>query len=135
MESPHVAVAVLLLAALPAVASATHLYRCIGPSGQVSYQSSACAARHRTDRIIEFTPDARTAPREAQADAHRRVARGASTPSLRGSSRGQTRPAAASACQVAKTRRERELEKLGLKRTFDDLSRLDAGVRSVCNGY
>ena len=27
------------------------------------------------------------------------------------------------------------LQRLGLARTFDDLSRIDAAVREVCNGY
>ena len=31
--------------------------------------------------------------------------------------------------------RERQLERLGLQRTFDDLSRIDAKVRAVCNGF
>jgi hypothetical protein len=40
-----------------------------------------------------------------------------------------------SPCQRAKARREAQLDQLGLKRTFDDLSRIDAAVRVVCNGF
>ncbi|QIL20628.1 hypothetical protein [Thermomonas sp. HDW16] len=40
-----------------------------------------------------------------------------------------------SPCARAKTKREQQLQRLGFKRTFDDLSRNDAVVRAVCNGY
>lgn len=37
-----------------------------------------------------------------------------------------------SACEAAKANRDRTLERVGLKRTFDLLSRLDEQVRNAC---
>lgn len=38
-------------------------------------------------------------------------------------------------CRQAKAWRTREAERLGLRRTYADLGRLDAPVRAACNGY
>ena len=46
----------LLFALLPP-AQADSLYRCVARDGAVSYQSQACAAQQRLDRVVEYRPD------------------------------------------------------------------------------
>ena len=123
----------LLLACLaPGLASGGNLYRCVGPAGQVSYQSAPCPVGQRTDRTIEFTPDP-VLPVAAIASAPRRL--GTSKRSGSRHAGGRTRKAQPSPCARAKAKRDAQLERLGFKRTFDDLSRIDAAVRAVCKGF
>lgn len=124
----------LLACLFPAVVAAGDLYRCVDRSGHVSYQAASCTSRQRMDRRIEFTSEpaspvatVRRSERTAAAGAKSRVAW---TPVIRSNRKAQASP-----CMRAKDQRERQLERLGLKRTFDDLSRLDAKVRAVCNGF
>lgn len=124
----------LLACLFPSLVAAGDLYRCVDRSGHVSYQAARCTSHQRMDRRIEFTSEpappvatVRRAERTAAAGAKSRVAR---TPVIR-----SNRKAKASPCMHAKVRRERELERLGLKRTFADLSRIDARVRAVCKGF
>ena len=124
---------IILFGVCPLLAPAGQLYKCVDAAGDVSYQSSACAARQRMERIIEFAPD----PPPAAPGALLAVKRmRPSTRRSRGVRRGSApidkpRP---SACSEAKAMREAQLKRLGLERTFDDLSRIDAAVRGVCNG-
>ena len=128
----------LLCLLLPAAtARAEQLYRCVGPHpGQVSYQSATCPPGTRSDRSIAYEPDpsppmrpgfTARAPTAATAPAMRRAGRGA--PGAPGARRADD------PCRQAKAWRDRELERLGLKRRFDDLSRIDARVRAACKGY
>ena len=112
---------VVLVCFLPSLATAENLHRCLSRSGHVSYQAMSCPSDQRTDRTIEFTPEpappvatARRSERAAVVGAKSRVAR---THVIR-----SNRKAKASPCMHAKAQRERQLERLGLKRTFDDLS-------------
>ena len=121
---------VLLLCLLPGLASAGTLYRCVGTGGQVSYLATPCAAGQRMDRSIEFTPVPDSPPvvtsaRQWTASAGRRSNAGS-----RGGGFG-SRPRV-DPCQQAKAKREQALERLGLKRTYADLSRLDEPVRAAC---
>lgn len=125
---------VLLVCLFPSLVNAGNLYRCISRSGHVSYQSMSCPSDQRTDRRIEFTSEpappvatVRRSERTAAVGAKSRVAR---RPVIR-----SNRKAKASPCMQAKAQRERQLERLGLRRTFDDLSRIDAKVRAVCKGF
>ena len=123
----------LLLCLLPGLASAGTLYRCVGAGGQVSYLATPCAAGQRMDRSIEFTPvpDSpvlATSGRQRSASARGR----AMSKSLRGGTASQSR---VDPCVQAKAKREQALERLGLKRTFADLSRLDEPVRKACRGF
>ncbi len=125
---------ILLLCLLPGLARADNLYRCVGPAGQVSYQSASCQPGQRIDRTIEFVPDPVTPPAIAapvQTSADRFPNRHRSTRQAT----AKYRKPQPSPCARAKARRELQLDKLGLKRTFDDLSRIDAAVRAVCKGY
>lgn len=120
----------LMICLFPGLASAASLYRCVGRAGQVSYQSAACATNQRMDRSIEYVPDPVSPPPIAVST--RTTKPPATRKHLRvrdGSGRRRTpRP---SPCSLAKAKRVRQLERLGFKRTFDDLSRIDAAVRAV----
>ncbi|RZA19983.1 MAG: DUF4124 domain-containing protein [Lysobacteraceae bacterium] len=125
---------VLILCLVPGLACAGSLYRCIGPAGNVSYQSDACPSGHRTSRTIDFVPDpVSPAPSVSPAVVRKRQ------PSTRSSrsryAASAVRKPRPSPCALAKAKRESQLERLGLKRTFDDLSRIDSAVRTVCKGY
>ncbi|TLX22384.1 DUF4124 domain-containing protein [Thermomonas fusca] len=117
-------------------AQAESLYRCVGRDGAVSYQSRACAARQRLDRVVEYRAEpgaarsggvpevSRRQPRRyANGSGGNRIVRvgGATTASQR--------------CRAGKAKREAALQRLGLKRSYDQLSALDMQVRAVCGGY
>jgi len=126
---------VLLVCLFPSLATAGNLYRCVSQSGHVSYQAISCPRDQRTDRRIEFTSE--PAPPEATVlRPERKAAIGAKSHGARPHGiRGDTKAKTTSPCMHAKAQRERQLERLGLKRTFDDLSRIDARVRAVCEGF
>ena len=124
----------LLLCLFPGLASAGTLYRCVGASGQVSYLATPCAAGQRMDRSIEFAPEPDS---PVMATSKRRRSAAASGRSMSKSRRGgssKSRPSV-DPCVQAKAKREQALERLGLKRTFADLSRLDEPVRKACRGF
>ena len=120
----------LLLCLCPGLASAGTLYRCVSASGQVSYLATPCAAGQRMDRSIVFAaePDS-----PVLATSKRLRAASADGRSMSKSRRGGTtsRPRV-DPCMRAKAKREQQLERLGLKRTFADVSRLDEPVRAAC---
>ena len=121
----------LLFFLFPGLVSAGTLYRCVGAGGQVSYLATPCAAGQRMDRSIEFAPEPDTPVVAASSRQRSGSSRSMSTPRRGGTvSRPGVDP-----CLQAKAKREQALERLGLKRTFDDLSRLDAPVRKVCRGF
>ena len=124
----------LLLCLYPALADAGNLYRCVGPAGQVSYQSAICPASQRTDRTIEFAPDD-MAPAVAIEPVRTARRPPSNNRQVAWQRAGKPRKPQASTCARAKAKRELQLERLGLKRTFDDLSRIDAAVRAACKGY
>lgn len=125
-------------------ASAQHLYRCIDYQGAVSIQDKPCPAAARETKRVELHAYEETATsRAARADAIERARASreaggfkpaATAPSRRQASRSS--PWAPDrnnqACENAKAHRKRTLEILGLKRTYDDLQRLDEGVRRAC---
>ena len=124
----------LMICLFPGLASAASLYRCVGRTGQVSYQSALCPESQRTDRTIEYMPELVLPPSSVVFTGmtnHRSTMKRDRT---RRASGGSRKPQV-SPCARAKAKREQQLQRLGLKRTFDDLSRIDAAVRAVCNGY
>ena len=125
---------ILLFCLLPGLASAGHLYRCVNRAGHVSYQSASCTTGQRTDRTIEFTLQPASTPANAPASATDERVVSKSRKVVRQST-GTMRKLPPSPCARAKARRDLQLQRLGLKRTFDDLSRIDAAVRAVCKGY
>ena len=126
-----------LLALLLLLASNTHaeaLNKCISGSGAVSWQTTPCARGMRMVKSIEYTPDpptpllAHQQVRTSVKISKSRVATG-----YRGSARTTRRARPKhNPCARARERREATLQRVGLKRNFDLLSKLDADVRSVC---
>lgn len=140
MSKPLQTLALVLLPiwlGLPPPGVAETLNRCIGPGGNVSYQNSACGAGSRLDRTLDYQPDA-----AAQTPAESRLYRYrpgpySFSPGARASRQSRRNPAASTAstvCQSAKERRRDQLERLGLHRSYAQLSQLDATVRSACRG-
>lgn len=131
--------ALTLVLALMACAPgrAETLYRCVDRNAQVSYQSAACGSGQRTARTIEFVPEPvapETAAKIRAPISTSKPSRTRSTGYASRTPRGK-RKRGSDVCRAAKNTRQTQLERLGLKRTFDDLSRIDAAVRAACNGY
>lgn len=123
-------IGLLLLFAVPAQAET--LYRCVARDGAISYQSRPCLASARLDRVVEYRPEpvANVEPPSARFASTRRASR----PGPRTATAGHTpRTTAADRCRAAQIKRDAALERLGLKRTYAQLSRLDASVRAVCD--
>ena len=113
------------------------LYRCVDRHAQVSYQSAACGSGQRTARTIECVPEPvapETAAKIRAPISTSKPSRTRSTGYASRTPRGK-RKRGSDVCRAAKNTRQTQLERLGLKRTFDDLSRIDAAVRAACNGY
>ena len=125
---------VILFGLCPAIASGGQLYKCVGASGEVAYQASACGSGQRTVRRIHFEPDPTPSAAGGLAavkplhTSTRRSAGARQSPARI----QKPRP---SACEKAKAKREATLQRLGLKRNFDDLSRIDVAVRAACTGF
>lgn len=86
----------------------------------MSFQSDPCAPGHQTVNSRHYVPDPPTRPAQRQSvrtdasqDVRRRSPTGARVPA-------QVSP---TRCEVAKAERERTLQNVGLKRTYDLLSR------------
>lgn len=123
----------------PAAQAATYtVHVCEDGHGGRVYQDAPCERDERPIDIRSYaiaTPDpalaARTRATEAEMDRRNRgegrvrivrvaVARKAAAPDP---------------CKAAKSRRDAELKRVGLKRTFDQLSRLDGEVWDACKGF
>lgn len=133
-HSPACARIVLIF--LCATLQPTHagtLYRCVDKQAHTSYQSQPCPQSQRLDRIVDFTPEpVPPAPAPILTSQTRHIPRSANhmrKPRTRQPLTGDAR------CRLEKDKRETSLQRLGLSRTYDQLSRLDAQVRSVCGGY
>ncbi|MFT4178265.1 MAG: DUF4124 domain-containing protein [Thermomonas sp.] len=123
------AAAILMLAA-PTGTSAAELYRCTSSAGPVSYQAQPCRPGQRLDRVIDYQPvpdsppmriDPAPKPKPARATSVRSHAR-RSKPAMTDNER----------CRAAREHRDRQLQKLGLRRTYDQLGKLEEPVRAIC---
>ncbi len=123
----------------PQTARAETLYRCVKPNGAVSYQNLSCAPGSRLDRSVDYQPDPAPDPAARPQLFRYRPLYG----SRRGTGRSRyrqtrltARPSSPSEqCRSAKARRRAELDRIGLSRTYEQLSRTDATVRTVCRGF
>lgn len=131
----------ILAACLPVAGHAASytVHVCVDARGVRSYQDMPCAVAQRSVATREFAaivPDAATLVRtraiEAEMDRrnrgggdHVRIVRTAAA----------KRATAPDPCRAAKGRRDSELKRVGLKRTFDQLSRLDGDVWDACHGF
>lgn len=121
----------LLLCLFPGLASAGTLYRCVGAGGQVSYVATPCTAGQRMDRSIEFAPVPDSPPLATSGRQRSASAGGRSMAKSRRGGGTVSRPRV-DPCVQARAKREQQLVRLGLKRTFADVSRLDEPVRAAC---
>lgn len=131
---------------LSAPAHSQVVYKCVGPKGQVAYQSTPCSANERVQNVYDATPETYSPQREAERQRLRRSidegARRLST--MAGTDRAPVyRPAWSpgpdpndkrARCVAAKAHREATLERVGLRRTFDLLRQLDGMVWDACHG-
>ena len=131
----------LAMLSLAFSAHAQQVHKCVDRRGNVAYQSQPCAAAQTTARTWEAQPDPvsdRPAvpvaePRRSMQNAYpktksrRSKAVGASGASIPVENSGNSR-----ACEAAKATRVRTLERVGLKRTFELLRRLDDAVNRAC---
>lgn len=136
MRMPFGTLLPLMLFLVPGPGQAANLYRCLSPKGQASYQQTLeCPVGHRLDRSIEYQPVADSVPASAAAKpkATARAPRTRSTVAARASgSRTKRVMTDNERCRAAREQRDRALQKLGLKRTYDDLGRLEEPVRAAC---
>lgn len=124
----------LLCVAWPAVAQS--VYKCADGHGGHSYQSQPCAGGEalRTWTVeVQDAPTATPTPRPVmQPRAQRRAAtatRQRSPPRAPATRRDDQQ----ARCLAARASRENALRKLGTKRRYDDLRRLNERVSAVCN--
>jgi Domain of unknown function (DUF4124) len=120
-----------------AQATAQEIHTCIDAKGIRSYQNLPCDPGQRTAsvRSYEAKPEdpamaARSAAIQQEMDRRNRPSGKATV--VRTATR---RPAGPTPCQAAKAKRETTLKRVGLKRNFDLLSRLDSEVWDVCKGF
>lgn len=134
----------LLCIAISAPVHAETLYKCVGKGGAVSYQSHPCDATQRVAKTHDYVPERAPTPEERRA-AYQREQRGNVESDylsrLAGTSRGLNSQATGTrvpmvrnvgVCEAAKAERARQLEILGLRRTYEILQRLDEMVRKAC---
>lgn len=123
----------LVLALWSTYATAQGVHKCVTPTGLVSYQSEPCTGNTREAANWEAPPDpppsvrppvSSSTPEGGRSREHRSAGSGRAHVV-----RNAPRP---SACEMAKADRDATLERVGLKRTFDLLSRLDEQVRKAC---
>lgn len=138
----RVLVVVYVLGIMPATGQTqsqqTTIYKCLGSKGASVYQNAPCDPGQRTAsvRAYEAKPEdpvltARTAAIRQEMDRRNRSS-GRTTSARTGSTHRVSGP---TPCQAAKAKREAVLKQVGLKRTYDLLSRLDTEVWEVCKGF
>lgn len=106
------------------------VYQCVGSNGRTEYSSWPCKAGQVTRQAIPAAPDPVRpyVPPPPAPVRHHRPIRQASVPTQA----QRERDARAMACRQAKREREATLARVGLRRTFDLLRRLDDEVRLAC---
>lgn len=126
---------------LPAAVHAQVLRKCVDAQAGVAYQSQPCPPGACEAWAREYVPDPPPPPSPAVVPG-KPVTSTAAMP--RGARRGGARTAmgariglsprdGSTACEAARARRERVLTRVGLKRDFDLLRRLDETVRRSCD--
>lgn len=121
--------ALLSIVCAPSALAGT-LYKCVA-RGSVAYQTSPCEPGSVTAWTREFQPDPPPpAARARSADPRGKEPRERYVAYRPVRWRVQREPL--DPCEAAKAKRERELARVGLKRTFDLLRRLDDEVYDAC---
>ena len=119
--------AILAMTAVPA--SAQTVQKCVSVDGHVTLTSGACGAGQRLAASYGAVPEP-----VVKAAARPRPVAESRTPRVAARSGGSTTRTKRTPdrCQAARDRRERTLQRVGLKRTFDLLRRLDDEVWQAC---
>lgn len=125
-------------------ASAQVINRCVGKGGAVGFYSGPCPAGYQQSRSWDATPEAPPTNDELWKRYYQRKQGEADSrylSQLAGTSRAseaaghQVRATNArndAQCEIAKMHRADALERAGLNRSYDFLSRLDEMVRDAC---
>lgn len=107
------------------------LYRCVAVNGAVSYQDAPCASGSALSRTIQV--EAEDAPDEEPRSKGAKTAKpGKINAAPRAKSDARSRQRAS--CAKAREARDVALERMGLNRTFEQLSALDRRVGDACKG-
>jgi hypothetical protein len=107
------------------------VYRCVGKGGAVSLQSQPCSPDQNETRAIYAPPEVERVRRPTiVSSVPIQTSRYSSGPSAEDYERDRR----LGACAYAKSNREATLARVGLKRTYDLLQRLDAMVYEACKG-
>lgn len=133
MNALQCSLAVLFL--LVRGAHAQTINKCVSGAGAVSWQSEACAKDMRMVRRIAYTADAPATVRASMHPQTKAASKSPTTksrymPGYRLSTRAR-RPKL-DACARARVHRETTLDRVGLKRNYDLLRKLDTAVWRVC---
>ena len=130
-----------LLLLFPLTASAQTVYKCVGARGATVYQDEPCPQGARADKAWDGTAHQTTPEQQRANDARIRLteqqlaarrARQTSSGSYRSSSAPTASDSRHRRCEAAKRNRDVQLERIGLRRTYDILQRLDAAVYEAC---
>lgn len=125
---------VVLLAAFAMPATAQVVYKCVGKGGKVEYTSFPCGKHQKTVKAVTAVPEpVRRYPQPAQPPVASQPYAGQSNNFYAPAAPTQ-REIAQQKCQSAKEWRQIELDRLGLRRTFDILRQLDDYVAQQCKG-
>lgn len=125
----------ILVCTAPGSAGAATVYTCVGPDGTRTHGSQPCAAGQRTAAERPFVRDPTTLTTPRATKAAPTAQRKAPVPRSDITSSPSRKPLIdkkRERCERAKANREATLERVGLKRTFDLLRRLDDEVHAAC---
>lgn len=122
----------LAMQLLPAQAAAQSVQKCIAADGHVTLTSGECGAGERLAASYEAEPEPVAARAAAVASTGQQASRTAPAARRTAAGRATRARTAPDRCKAARDRRERTLQRVGLKRTFDLLRRLDDEVWEAC---
>lgn len=128
---------VLSIALSPVVLAADGvIYKCVDRSRNVTFQNEPCPETHSTRSTRVYTdpgynPDLARKIADDERAIQRRKAESAAAGSYSFGTPAQERPEVVR-CRNARRERDRTLQRVGLKRAFDLLRRLDDNVYEAC---
>lgn len=135
-------IAILLLAVAASPASAQVVSKCVGTDGHVTFTSEPCKPHERLESSVHAPPERLTPQRREELERRRRQgeADSAYLNQLAGferhrgarNTRRSRETDRQAQCQAAKANRDAVLTRIGLKRTYDLLRRLDDQVYDAC---
>lgn len=108
------------------------VYRCVDAAGGVSLQSQPCGVGQRMTRAVAAPPDVE--PVRPRVVARPEPSRSEPYEFTAPNAAEQRSTQQDARCAMARREREQTLERVGLKRTYDLLQRLDAMVAEACKG-